>query len=173
MKQFKDNLTIIFILSMTIISTTVFGQITAATIDKYDTTNYPKDRKAIEAIKGIREDSMHFLNDDYIGVGAEGKAYYGYKDEIKSFIDNEVKFKSARRVPNTYFLRIYNGDAAIKNLALDIVMETPKGILSFRVLRVETFIKRKGKWYRMAGQGTLAMTKEEFEKAIEQFIKKN
>ncbi len=66
---------------------------------KYNTTDYPEDRKAIEAQRSIMDDSTQFLNDDYIGVGAEGKAYYGYKEEMKSFFDNGMKFKSVTPVP--------------------------------------------------------------------------
>ena len=138
---------------------------------KYNTTDYPEDRKAIEAQRSIMEDSTQFLNDDYIGVGAEGKAYYGYKEEIKSFFDNGMKFKSVTPVPGSYVLRIYNGDAAIRNSMLDVVFEAPKGTLSIRVLRIENDIKQNGKWYFVAGQGTLAMSKEEFEKATAQFLK--
>ena len=35
---------------------------------KYNTTNYPEDRKAIEAL-GMINDSTVYLNDDYIAVG--------------------------------------------------------------------------------------------------------
>ena len=81
-----------------------------------------------------------------------------------------MNFKSVTPVPGSYFLRIYNGDAAIRNSMLDVVFEAPKGILSLRVLRIENYIKQKGKWYLVAGQGTLAMSKEEFEKATAQFL---
>ena len=39
---------------------------------KYNTTDYPEDRKAIELIKRL-PDSLQHLNDDYIAVGPEGK----------------------------------------------------------------------------------------------------
>ena len=51
---------------------------------KYNTTNYPEDRKAIEAL-GILADSSVYLNDDYISVGAEGMVYYGRMQEENSF----------------------------------------------------------------------------------------
>ena len=52
---------------------------------KYNTTNYPEDRKAIEAL-GTAEDSLVHLNDDYIAVGPEGKVSYGYDEWKKALL---------------------------------------------------------------------------------------
>ncbi len=43
---------------------------------KYNTTNYPKDRKAIDEISSRSEMDQHY-NDDYIAVGPEGRVSYG------------------------------------------------------------------------------------------------
>ena len=61
--------TVIFMLHL---STGITAQIPPA--DIYNTSNYPEDRKAIEAL-GILADSTACLNDDYISVGAEGMVY--------------------------------------------------------------------------------------------------
>ena len=132
---------------------------------KYNITDYPEDRKAIEAIR-TRPDSLQHLNDDYIAVGPEGKISYGLAQWKKGFADNKATFKSVTPVPGMYILRIYNGDAAVSFNVLDVVFTTPKGDISIRVIRTETYIKQNGQWYFVSGQGTRSMSKEEFEATL-------
>ena len=129
---------------------------------KYNTTNYPEDRKAIEALGMVKDSDVH-LNDDYIAVGPEGKVSYGYEEWKKGFTDNGATFKSVTPRPGTYILRVYNGDAAVKNMILDVVFATPGGDFSITVIRTEAYIKQNGKWYFVAGQGTKLASKEEME----------
>ena len=142
------------------VSTTTMAQVPPS--GKYNTTNYPEDRKAIEAL-GMINDSTVYLNDDYIAVGPEGKVSYGFEEWKKGFTDKGATFKSVTPRPGTYILRVYNGDAAVKNMILDVVFSTPGGDMSITVVRSETYIKQKGKWYFVGGQGTKLATKEELE----------
>ena len=142
------------------VSTTTMAQVPPT--GKYNNTNYPEDRKAIEAL-GMINDSTVYLNDDYIAVGPEGKVSYGFEEWKKGFTDKGATFKSVTPRPGTYILRVYNGDAAVKNMILDVVFSTPGGDMSITVVRSETYIKQKGKWYFVGGQGTKLATKEELE----------
>ena len=138
---------------------------------KYNTTNYPEDRKAIEAL-GMINDSTVYLNDDYIAVGPEGKVSYGYDEWKKGFTDKGATFKSVTPRPDTYILRVYNGDAAVKNMILDVVFAIPGGDMSITVIRTETYIKQNGKWYFVGGQGTKLASKEELQEMIKKSMKK-
>ena len=129
---------------------------------KYNTSNYPEDRKAIDIVSS-KMDSSQFLNDDMIAVGPEGKVSYGFEEWKKGFTDKGATFKSVTPRPGTYILRVYNGDAAVKNMILDVVFATPGGDMSITVIRTETYIKQNGKWYFVGGQGTKLATKEELE----------
>lgn len=149
----------LFIASM-FFAATVHGQVPP--VGKYDTTGYPEDRKAIELL-GRRNDSTRFLNDDYIAVGPEGRISYGFEQWKQGFKEEGATFKSARPVPGTTILRIYNGDAAVKNFVLDVVFATAKGDFPLRVVRTETYIKQNGRWYFVAGQGTRVLSKEEYD----------
>jgi hypothetical protein len=142
------------------VSTTTMAQVPPA--GKYNTTNYPEDRKAIEALVMIN-DSAVYLNDDYIAVGPEGRVSYGFEQWKQGFAEKGATFKSITPRPGTYILRVYNGDAAVKNMILDVVFATPGGDMSITVIRTETYIKQKGKWYFVGGQGTKLATKEELE----------
>jgi hypothetical protein len=142
------------------VSTTTLAQVPPT--GKYNSTNYPEDRKAIEAL-GMINDSTVYLNDDYIAVGPEGKVSYGFEEWKKGFSDKGATFKSVTPRPGTYILRVYNGDAAVKNMILDVVFATPGGDMSITVIRTETYIKQNGKWYFVGGQGTKLATKEELE----------
>ncbi len=139
---------------------------------KYNITNYPEDRKAIEALNAAQDNSQ-YLNDDYIAVGPEGKVSYGFEQWKKGFTDNSFTFKSVKLVPGTYILRIYNGDAAVKHLVADVVFATPKGDIAITVIRTETYIKENGKWYFVSGQGTKKATEEEKEKMGTKVSEKN
>jgi hypothetical protein len=129
---------------------------------KYNVTNYPEDRKAIDILIS-KMDTSQFLNDDMIAVGPEGKVSYGFEEWKKGFTDKGATFKSVIPRPGTNILRVYNGDAAVKNMILDVVFSTPGGDMSITVIRTETYIKQYGKWYFVAGQGTRLATKEELE----------
>jgi hypothetical protein len=142
------------------VSTTTLAQVPPT--GKYNSTNYPEDRKAIEAL-GMINDSTVYLNDDYIAVGPEGKVSYGFEEWKRGFSDKGAIFKSITPRPGTYILRVYNGDAAVKNMILDVVFATPGGDMSITVIRTETYIKQNSKWYFVGGQGTKLATKEELE----------
>ena len=129
---------------------------------KYDTTNYPKDRKIINSIQNSF-DKLWSLNDDYVGIGADGKMSFGVPAELQTFVKDSISFKSITPVAGTELLRIFNGTTAIKTKAVDVVFTSPKGDVHFKVIRAETFIKQKGKWYLVLGQGTNFMTQEEFD----------
>ncbi|MFT4205063.1 MAG: hypothetical protein QM610_14255 [Chitinophagaceae bacterium] len=142
------------------IAATAHGQ--SVPVGKYDTASYPEDRKAI-VILSRKNDSTRFLNDDYIAVGPEGRISYGFEQWQQGFKEEGATFKSARPVPGTTILRIYNGDAAVKNFVLDVVFATTKGDFPIRVVRTETYIKQNGKWYFVSGQGTRVLSKEEYD----------
>ncbi len=129
---------------------------------KYNTINYPEERKAIDILSS-KMDSSQFLNDDMIAVGPEGKVSYGFEEWKKGFTDKGASFKSVTPRSGTNILRVYNGDAAIRNMILDVVFTTPSGDFSITVIRTETYIKQYSKWYFAAGQGTRLATKEELE----------
>jgi hypothetical protein len=54
-----------------------------------------------------------------------------------------------------------------------VVFSTPKGDLHFKVIRAETYIKDKGKWYFVLGQGTNFLTPEEFDDYKKTHTRKN
>lgn len=127
---------------------------------RFNTTNYPEERKAIEEMSN-KQDSSKVLKSDYIGVGADGKVDYSFTKEFQNA--DGWKFKSVTPLPGTHFLRVYNGNAAIRNVVVDVVFDTPKGNFPIRVARTETYIKQQGKWYMVSGQGTIVLSKEEKE----------
>lgn len=133
--------------------------------NKYNTSSYPDDRKAIELLSR-KNDSTRFNHDDYIAVGPEGRISYGFAEWQKGFQEEGATFKSARPVPGSTVLRIYNGDAAVKTFTLDVVFATTKGDFPLKVVRTETYIKQNGKWYFVAGQGTRVLSKEEYDERM-------
>jgi hypothetical protein len=156
----------------TVLLSAVYAIAQVPAASKYNTTNYPEDRKAIEALN-TQQDNSQYLNDDYIAVGPEGKVSYGFEEWKKGFTDNNFTFKSVKLVPGTYILRVYNGDAAVKHLVVDVVFATPKGDVAITVIRTETYIKENGKWYFVMGQGTKKATDEEKEKLGTKVSEKN
>ena len=171
MKQLLNCKTILITaIIMLFISTTTMAQVPPA--GKYNTTNYPEDRKAIEAL-GILADSSVYLNDDYISVGAEGMVYYGRIQEENSFKKNDLKFKSVTPVQGTAILRIFDGKTAVSNAILNVVFSSPKGDLHVKVIRSATYVKQMGKWYIVFGQGTMVQTEAELEESIKKSLLKN
>ncbi len=152
------------------VSTNTMAQVPPA--GKYNTTNYPEDRKAIEAL-GMLADSSAYLNDDYISVGAEGMVYYGRIQEENSFKKNDLKFKSLTPVQGTAILRIFDGKTAVSNAILNVVFSSPKGDLHVKVIRSATYVKQMGKWYIVYGQGTMVQTEAELEESIKKSLLKN
>lgn len=132
---------------------------------KFNVTNYPKDRKAIDAIRN-NFDSTYSLNDDYVGIGAEGMIYYGKMAELKSMQQSGVSFKSVTIVPGTSLLRIFNGSSAFKTFVADVVFNTADGELYVKVIRQESYVKQGGKWFYAAGQGTMVQTPEELQESM-------
>ena len=159
-QQLKNTMKLTTIIIFIIISTNVKAQIPPA--GKYNTSNYPTERKAIEIVSS-KMDTSQFLNDDLIAVGPEGKVSYGFEEWKKGFTDKNATFKSILPRPGTVILRVYNGDAAVKNMVMDVVFTTPGGDFSNTVVRTETYIKQNGRWYFVAGQGTKLATKEELD----------
>jgi hypothetical protein len=155
---------------MLFVSTTTMAQVPPA--GKYNTTNYPEDRKAIEAL-GILADSSVYLNDDYISVGAEGMVYYGRIQEENSFKKYDLKFKSVTPVQGTAILRIFDGKTAVSNAILNVVFSSPKGDLNVKVIRSATYVKQMGKWYIVFGQGTMVQTEAEMEESMKKALRKN
>lgn len=158
--QFNYKTIMIMSVILFFTSNLVMAQVPPA--NKYNTANYPEDRKAIDIVS-TKMDTSQFLNDDMIAVGPEGKVSYGFEEWKKGFTDKGATFKSVTPRPGTNILRVYNGDAAVKNMILDVVFATPGGDFSITVIRTETYIKQNGKWYFVSGQGTKLATKEELE----------
>ncbi|WP_310559903.1 hypothetical protein [Flavobacterium sp.] len=152
------------------ITSKIVGQIVPR--GKYDTTNYPQDRKIINDISNIFDKSLS-LNDNSVSIGADGKISYGIEAELQTFVNDSMSFKSVTPVPGTVLLRIFNGTTAIKTKVADVVFDSPKGEVHFKVIRCETFIKQKGKWYFVMGQGTNVMSQEEFDEYRKIHTKKN
>ncbi len=139
---------------------------------KYNISNYPEDRREIEAL-GMLADSSAYLNDDYISVGAEGVVYYGRIQEQSSFKKYGLKFKSVTPVIGTALLRIFDGNTAVSNVILNVVFSSPKGDLHVKVIRSATYVKQMGKWYIVYGQGTMVQTEAELEESIKKSLLKN
>lgn len=163
------GMTLIFICSA-LKTATLFGQ--APPPGKYDTSNYPEDRKFINSISNIFDPSLS-LNDNSISIGADGSISYGLEEEFQKFERNGMTFKSVVSVPETELVRIFNGQTAIKTKVVDVVFSTPDGDLHFKVIRAETYIKDNGKWYFVLGQGTNFMTQEEFNEYKKEHTTKN
>ncbi len=161
------QLTHIFILflSAVLIANSVAAQPPAG---KYNTDNYPEDRKAIDSLNGY--DPSNLLNDDLISVGPEGKISYGFAQWTTPVPGLEdFRFKSFTPMPGMAVLRVYNGDAAVKHYVVDVVLTSPtKGDFALRVIRTETFVKTAGKWHMVYGQGTKWLNEEEFKLFTEQ-----
>jgi hypothetical protein len=168
----KTNKLKMMMAAVMVLLSTVYAIAQVPPAGKYNTTSYPEDRKAIEALNTLQDNSQ-YLNDDYIAVGPEGKVSYGFEEWKKGFTDNKFTFKSVKPVPGAYILRVYNGDAAVKNMIVDVVFATPKGDIAITVIRTETYIKENGKWYFVSGQGTKKATEEEKEKLGTKVVNKN
>jgi hypothetical protein len=151
-------------------SMNLFGQVPPP--GKYDTINYPEDRKFINSISNIFDPSLS-LNDNSISIGADGSIAYGLEEEFQKFARNGMTFKSVVSVPGTELVRIFNGQTAIKTKVADVVFSTPDGDLHFKVIRAETYIKDNGKWYFVLGQGTNFLTQEEFDEYKKAHTTKN
>jgi hypothetical protein len=160
--QQQRNFKMIMITTIMLFFTSSIAMAQVPPEGKYNTTSYPEDRKAIEALREVQDSSV-YLKDDYIAVGPEGRVSYGFEQWKQGFAEKGASFKSITPRPGTYILRVYNGDAAVKNMILDVVFSTPGGDFSITVIRTETYIKQNGKWYFVAGQGTKLATKEELE----------
>lgn len=159
-RQSRNRLLSTAVLLIVLRAVAAYAQVPPA--NKYDTSSYPEDRKAIEQLSR-KNDSTRFNNDDYIAVGPEGRISYGFDDWKKGFVEEGATFKWVKPVPGTAILRIYNGDAAVKNIVLDVVFATTKGDFPIRVARTETYIKQNGTWYFVAGQGTRILSKAEYD----------
>ena len=169
-QQHNAKMLMLSVIFMLFLSTGITAQVPPA--GKYNTTNYPEDRKAIEAL-GMIQDSTAYLNDDYISVGAEGMVYYGRMQEENSFKKYDLKFKSVTPVQGTAILRIFDGKTAVSNAILNVVFSSSKGDLYVKVIRSTTYVKQMGKWYIIFGQGTLVQTEAELEESMKKSLQKN
>lgn len=170
--KYKTLLAKLIILVIIISISFLHSNAQVVTAGKYNDTDYSEDRVVINAMKD-KFDSAYSLNDNYVGIGAEGRIYYGKAAERKSFADNGFVFKSVNVQPGTTLLRIFNGTAAIKTFVADVVFTSPKGDLVLSVIRSETYIKQAGKWYYVAGQGTRVQSDKELEETTKKLMKKN
>lgn len=145
-----------------IIIVAVFTKLSAQMppVGKYNTSNYQKDRQLIMAIRNNFDTSLS-LKDNYVGVGAGGRILYGVAEHVKAFQQLGWGFKSFSPVTGTSLLRIFNGTTAIKTEIVDVIFSSPKGDLSYKVIRTDTYIKQNGKWFYVMGQGTNYQTDEE------------
>ena len=169
-QQLNYSVLLVITTILLFISSSLFAQVPPA--GKYNISNYPEDRKAIELL-GMINDNTVYLNDDYIAVGPEGRVSYGFEQWKQGFVEKGASFKSITPRPGTSILRVYNGDAAVKNMILDVVFATPGGDMSITVIRTETYIKQNGKWYFVGGQGTKLATKDELEEMGKKMMKKD
>ncbi len=126
----------------------------------------------MKSISNIFDPSLS-LNDNSISIGADGSISYGLEEELQKFVRNGMTFKSVVSVPGTELVRIFNRRTAIKTKVADVVFSTPDGDLHFKVIRAETYIKQKGKWYFVLGQGTNFLTQEEFDEYKKAHTTKN
>jgi hypothetical protein len=163
MKQLQHIL--LFVLPVVLMFNSAFAQPPAG---KYNTENYPEDRKAIDSLNGY--DPSNLLNDDLISVGPEGKISYGFAQWTTPVPGLEdFRFKSFTPMPGMTILRVYNGDAAVRHSVVDVVVTSPtKGDFALRVIRTETYIKTNGKWHLVYGQGTKWLNEEEFKLFMQQ-----
>ncbi|GAB3560439.1 hypothetical protein [Spirosoma fluminis] len=162
-RQFLKRLRSISVILGLLVALKAYSQVPP--VNKYDTSSYPEERKAIELVSR-KNDSTRFKNDDYIAVGPEGRISYGFEEWKKGFVEEGATFKSAKPVPGATILRIYNGDAAVKTFVLDVVFATTKGDFPLQVVRTETYIKQNGTWYFVAGQGTRVLSKAEYDERM-------
>ncbi len=169
-QQLNYKMILVTAIIMFFVSRSIMAQVPPS--GKYNTTNYPEDRKEIEAL-GMLADSSVYLNDDYISVGAEGMVYYGRIQEENSFKKYDMKFKSVTPVQGTAILRIFDGKTAVSNAILNVVFSSPKGDLHVKVIRSATYVKQMGKWYIVFGQGTLVRTETELEESMKKSLQKN
>ena len=169
-QQLNYSLLLVIASILLFISSSLFAQVPPA--GKYNISNYPEDRKAIAAL-GMINDSTVYLNDDYIAIGPEGRVSYGFEQWKQGFAEKGAAFKSITQREGTYVLRVYNGDAAVKNMIMDVVFTTPAGDMAITVVRSETYIKQNGKWYFVGGQGTKLATKDELEEMVKKMMNKD
>ena len=127
---------------------------------KYSTTDYHDDRRALDAVRNTFDPALS-LNDNYVGIGAEGRFYYGTAEELRVLEKYRLTFKSVTPMPGTELLRIFNGTTAIRTKQVDVVFSSPHGDLKTRVIRTQTYVKQGGKWYYVLGQGTQVKTEAE------------
>lgn len=76
-----SQITMIFIF-IALKTAELYGQVPPQ--GKYDTTNFPEDRKFINSISDIFDPSLS-LNDNSISIGADGSISYGLEEEFQKF----------------------------------------------------------------------------------------
>lgn len=144
--------------------------LTKADSAKLDLTSYPEIRKEVLAYmhkiapdkaKSHEEDSGMNCKDDNVAVGPEGLRSIGHAKWKKNFDDRKVSFKKVVIVPGTEIVRLYcGGKTAVRNVLLDVTLDTPIGEVNLDVMRLETYIKNGDTWCMVAGQGTQPFDRE-------------
>ena len=158
---------IIVILSLSACTKKVDNKIyvlTKADSAKLNLTTYPEIRKEVieymhknlpDKKKSHEKDSETNCKDDIVAVGPEGLRSIGHAKWKKNFDDDKVTFKKVIIVPGTEIVRLYNGgNTAVRNVLMDVTLDTPIGEVNLDVMRLETYIKNGDTWCMVAGQGT-------------------
>lgn len=134
--------------------------LTKADSAKLDLTSYPEIRKEVisymHATAPDREQPVaQYCNDDNVAVGPEGRRSIGVVTWKKGFEKEAVTFKKVVVVPGTEIVRLYNdGKTAVRNVLLDVTLDTPIDEVNLNVMRLETYIRTGNAWCMVAGQGT-------------------
>lgn len=158
---------IIIILSLSACTEKVDSKIyvlTKADSTKLDLMSYPEIRKEVveymhhiapDKKKSHEEDTGMNCKDDIVAVGPEGLRSIGHAKWKKNVDDAKVTFKKVIVVPGTEIVRLYNGgNTAVRNVLMDVTLDTPIGEVNLDVIRLETYIKNGDTWCMVAGQGT-------------------
>ncbi|PJJ83641.1 nuclear transport factor 2 family protein [Mucilaginibacter auburnensis] len=117
-----------------------------------DTVSFPKERTEIKAI--VHSPGNSALGKDIIMVGAKGDISFTQEELKGARAQEKLVFKSVTPVAGSEFIRIYNANTAIVNWLAAVELQVDGHDVSLKVRRIEVYIKKDGKWNRVAGQGT-------------------
>ncbi|GLU54404.1 hypothetical protein Dfri01_38650 [Dyadobacter frigoris] len=105
--------------------------------------------------------------DDLVAVGPEGLRSISGGVWKKNTEQDGISFKSVIVVPGTEIVRLYNdGKTAVRNVLLDVTLNTPVGEMNLDVMRLETYIKKGDQWCMIAGQGTMPFDRMDVMKTL-------
>ena len=117
-----------------------------------DTVSFPKERAEIKAI--VHGPNSSILGKDIIMVGAKGDISFTQEELKGARAQEKLIFKSVTPVPGSEIIRIYNATTAVVNWLAAVELQVDGHDVSLKVRRIEVYIKKDGKWNRVAGQGT-------------------